>query len=60
VVTLVVNLVLCIALIPAHSWRGAVAATAASECTYAVLLWTIAAVQLRRARLTPPSPPLHP
>jgi O-antigen/teichoic acid export membrane protein len=49
-ITLVVNLVLCVALIPHHSWRGALAATAIAEVAYAAMLWGIAGYQLRRAR----------
>lgn len=49
-VTLALNLALCVALIPEHSWRGALVATAVAEVAYAVMLWSIAGYQLRRER----------
>lgn len=40
-----VNIVLCLALIPGHSWRGAATATLITEALYALLLW-LAALRL--------------
>ncbi len=48
VITLVVNLALCLALIPDHSWRGAATATIIAESLYAVMLWITVGVLHRR------------
>jgi O-antigen/teichoic acid export membrane protein len=39
---LLINLAVCLILIPRYSWRGAVWATAIAEVTYAAILWVTA------------------
>jgi len=55
--TLVINLALCLAWIPDHSWRGALAATFVGETWYVVVLWVatrwLLAVEGRRPSVVP-------
>jgi len=55
--TLLINLALCLAWIPDHSWRGALAATFVGETWYVVVLWVatrwLLAVEGRRPGVVP-------
>ena len=48
VITLVISAGLCLALIPDHSWRGAVIATFVAEVAYCLMLWGFAWHRSRR------------
>ena len=55
--TLLINLALCLAWIPDHSWRGALAATFVGETWYVVVLWIasrwLLAVERRHPSVVP-------